>query len=75
MRSLYWTFGLSWGAFLAFYLLGGRVDSPFYVPLAFSICGFQAWWPLLRPQGGAALTPHPKAQPPLAFRLAFPRGL
>ncbi|WP_019550788.1 type II CAAX prenyl endopeptidase Rce1 family protein [Thermus scotoductus] len=30
MKALYWTFGLSWSAFLAFHLLGGRVGSPVY---------------------------------------------
>ncbi len=35
MQALFWTLGLSWGAFLAFYLGGGRVDTPAY--LAFSL--------------------------------------
>ncbi|WP_253723927.1 hypothetical protein [Thermus scotoductus] len=35
MRALYWTLGLSWVAFLAFYLQGGRVGSPAYLAFGF----------------------------------------
>ena len=35
MRALYWTLGLSWVAFLAFYLLGGRMGSPAYPAFGF----------------------------------------
>ncbi|WP_105316702.1 CPBP family glutamic-type intramembrane protease [Thermus tenuipuniceus] len=35
MKALYWTLGLSWSAFLAFYLLGGRVGTPAH--LTFSL--------------------------------------
>ncbi|MBW6394119.1 MAG: CPBP family glutamic-type intramembrane protease [Thermus sp.] len=35
MSALYWTLGLSWVAFPAFYLLGGRVGSPAYLAFGF----------------------------------------
>lgn len=35
MSALYWTLGLSWVAFLAFYLQGGRVGSPAYLAFGF----------------------------------------
>ncbi|MEZ0348478.1 MAG: CPBP family intramembrane glutamic endopeptidase [Thermus sp.] len=41
MKAIYWVYGLSWGLFLAYYLLGGRWGSPSWENAVF---GFLYMW-------------------------------